>query len=100
MGILDLLQFMAQLFGEFWPYAALLAAIVAAYVYGGQRLAVLVGTLGLAAGLYLKGRRDETVRAREASRRIQEKRKKAYDQIDARNSTSSDVADRLRNRKF
>lgn len=100
MSALDQFQFMAQLFGEFWPWAALIAAVIAAYIYGGPKLAGIVATLGMAAGLYLKGRRDEGARAREANRRVKEKREKAYDQIDARNSTAGDVAERLRNRSF
>ena len=100
MSFLDLLQFLAQLLGEFWPWAALIAAVTAAYIYGGPRLAALAGTIGVIVGVYLKGRRDESARAREAARRIQHKREKAYEQIDARNTDARDVAERLRDRSF
>lgn len=100
MSFINLLQFMAQLLGEFWPWAALIAAVTAAYIYGGPRLAALTGSIGMIVGVYLKGRRDEKDRAREAARRTQEKREKAYGQIDARNTDARDVAERLRDRSF
>jgi len=100
MNLLEFFAFLALLLGEFWPWAALIAAVVGAYVYGGQRLAILVAALGTVAGTYLKGRRDESAKAAEAARKIREKREKAYAEIDARRSTADDVAERLRDRSF
>lgn len=100
MDILSQIQFIGHLFGEFWPWFVLIAAVSAAYIYGGQKLASIVGVTGLAIGLYLKGRRDEKVRLEADNHRIKQEREKAYDQIDARNSSASDVAERLRKRSF
>ena len=100
MNLLELLQFMLQLFGEFWPVAALIALVITAYVYGGRPLALIAGTVGVFILTYLKGRRDEQERASKAAREVREKREKAYEDIDDRHTGVSDVARRLRNRTF
>lgn len=100
---MDLLQFfklILSITGEYWPWAALIALVIAAYIYGGERLAALVAMLGVVAMVYFKGRRDEKEHSAKIARDIQDKREKAYAKIDARNTSGSDVAERLRKRDY
>lgn len=100
MEILSIFKLIIETAGDYWPVVALIIAVVAAYIYGSQRMAVLVGVIGLAIVGYLKGRKDANARAEKIAREISEKREKAYEKIDARNTSRDDVAERLRKRNY
>lgn len=44
---------------QYWWVAVWAAAIIAAYIWGGWRVALGVATLGAATAIYSKGRKDE-----------------------------------------
>lgn len=100
MNLTVLFYFLLQLFGEFWPVALLIAIVVAAYVYGGSRLAMIAGATITALLVYLRGRRDEKQALEKAAKEIRQKREKAYEKIDDRRTGVDDVARRLRDRTF
>ena len=100
MELAHLLKFILGTFGEFWPWVLVLVAVLAAYIYGGERLAILVGVIGFAVGFYLKGRKDQAAKAKREAQEIREKREKAYEQIDARGTSAAYVSERLRKRSF
>lgn len=100
MNLTVLFYFLLQLLGEFWPVAVLIAVVVAAYVYGGQRLALIAGAIATTLLVYLRGRRDGKQAIEKATQVIREKREKAYDKIDDRRTGADDVARRLRDRTF
>ena len=81
---------------DYWPVILWVAAVAAAYIYGGWKIAAVVATLGLAGIAYRKGRRDATQRHRQVADELDKRRREEYDKIDQRGTTGSDAADRLR----
>lgn len=77
-----------------------LAAIGAAYVYGGRNLAVVVATVGVGHLLYRTGRKHERDVRGARTKDVERRREDAYREIDDRGTTRRDAADRLRNNNF
>ncbi|WIY52471.1 hypothetical protein O9Z70_13535 [Devosia sp. YIM 151766] len=83
---------------QHWWLVIWAAAVAIAWRYGGWRLALAVGTLGLGSSIYAKGRqhgRDEV------ERRDQKRRdylKEHYDEIDSRPRDPDNAFERLHKR--
>lgn len=73
-----------------------IVAVGAAKVYGGNRLAVAIATVGIGHMLYRTGRKQERDAQDQRADNIERKRKDAYAEIDQRGTTKSDAAERLR----
>lgn len=87
---------MLRLIVEYWVLIVWVAAVLAARVYGGWRLAFVVASLGASLIAYRKGSKDERESHERAANEIEEKRRAAYDRIDRRGTTGRDVVERLR----
>lgn len=83
-----------------WYVAAWAGATIIAYIVGGRKWALIVATLGIGASLYQKGRQDEKDYLEAHYRETQERREKAYDEIDNRGTDRDDVDQRLRDNSF
>ena len=81
---------------ENWLLVLYGLAVLVAYIVGGWRLALGVGTLGGGLLLYRQGHKDAERQHDERADRIGKERQDAYDEIDRRGTDRSDVRDRLR----
>lgn len=79
-----------------WLLVAYVAIVLAAWGWGGWRLALGVATFGGGVLLYRQGHKDaeRSIMVRE------EERQDAYRKIDERGTTADDVADRLRRNDY
>lgn len=87
---------MISLVADYWPIAAWAVAVAAAYILGGWRLALAVGSIGALATTYTKGRNDANKSHKERASSIERRREEAYSEIDRRGASADDVRDRLR----
>lgn len=87
-------------FLENWLLIYWLIGTIAAYIYGGRNLALIVLTLGLAAFMYNKGGKDERNLNNEKVAKVEKKRKNAYNKIENRGTSRNDIVDRLRNNGY
>ena len=76
------------------------ASVVAAYVYGGKRLALIVATLGLGAFAYRKGIQHEREYRDERTAKVVKRRENAFKEIDNRGTNRDDVVERLRRNDY
>lgn len=83
---------------EHWWLVAWVAAVAVAYVIGGWRLALAVATLGAAARVYTKGRRDGAAEIERRDQRHREHLQEQYDEIDNRPRDPDDAYRRLLDR--
>lgn len=72
-----------------------LAAVAAAWFYGGRNLAIAVATVGVGHMLYRTGRKQERAAQDQLADNIERKREDAYAEIDNRGTTRSDAVERL-----
>lgn len=89
-----------NLLGDYWFLIPWILGILIAFRIGGWRAALAVLTLGAGVLAYKIGRRTERAVNEMIVRDIQEKREKAYEEINSRNTSKSDVIDRLRKRSY
>lgn len=89
---------------QYWSILAVAIPVVIGVVlvgyFFGRRFSVPVGVLGSMLVIFLLGRKTERDGQKERAREINEKREQAYEKIDRRNTTVSDVAERLRKHDF
>lgn len=70
-------------FVQHWYLALFGAAIVAAYIIGGWRLALAVATLGAGAFIYRKGQESERARQRQQAEQAQKHRQEVEQNVGA-----------------
>lgn len=87
-------------FSDNWLLIPWGASVVAAYVYGGRRLALIVATLGLGAFAYRKGIQHEREYRDERTAEIEKRRENAFEEIDNRGTNRDDVLERLRRNDY
>ena len=87
-------------FGDNWLLIPWGASVVAAYVYGGRRLALIVATLGLGAFAYRKGIQHEREYRDERTVKVEKRRENAFEEIDNRGTNRDDVLERLRRNDY
>lgn len=83
-----------------WLLIPWVASVVAAYVYGGRRLALIVATLGLGAFAYRKGIQHEREYRAERTAEVEKRRENAFEEIDNRGTNRDDVIERLRRNDY
>lgn len=71
-----------------------------ARIYLGNRIASLIGSVGLMVFFFTLGRKTERDKHDERVRKTREEREKAYEEIVARDTDRDDVLDRLRRNDF
>ena len=81
---------------EHWLLVVWAVGVVVAYIYGGRYAALVVATLGFGSFMYNWGKSDVNKRAK----KVEQRRKNAYDQIDNRGTDRDDVVERLRKRSY
>ena len=87
-------------FGDNWLLIPWGASVIAAYVYGGRRLALIVATLGLGAFAYHKGIQHEREYRDESTAKVEKRREDAFKEIDNRGTNRDDVLERLRRNDY
>ena len=87
-------------FGDNWLLIPWGVSVVAAYVYGGRRLALIVATLGLGAFAYRKGIQHEREYRDESTAEVEKRRENAFEEIDNRGTSRDDVLERLRRNDY
>ena len=87
-------------FGDNWLLIPWGASIIAAYIYGGKRLALIVATLGLGAFAYRKGIQHEREYRDESTAKVEKRREDAFEEIDNRGTNRDDVLERLRRNDY
>ena len=87
-------------FGDNWLLIPWGASVVAAYVYGGRRLALIVATLGLGAFTYRKGIQHERENRDESTAKVEKRRENAFEEINNRGTNRDDVLERLRRNDY
>lgn len=83
---------------EHWWLVVWIAALVAAWRFGGWRLAAAVATLGLAWRLYATGREHGRREIERRERKRRQELEERYDEIDGRPRDPDDAYDRLHDR--
>ena len=86
--------------GDNWLLIPWGASVIAAYVYGGRRLALIVATLGFGAFAYRKGIQHEREYRDEGTARVEKRREDAFKEIDNRGTNRDDVLERLRRNDY
>lgn len=74
--------------------------VVFIWIRFGWNIALAIGSAGLMAFIYKKGRSDEKNHNEQHVKEVIEDRKKAYEEIDNRNINGSDVRKRLRDGSY
>ena len=87
-------------FGDNWLLIPWGASVIAAYIYGGKRLALIVATLGLGAFAYRKGIQHEREYRDESTAKVEKRRQNAFEEIDNRGTNRDDVLERLRQNDY
>ena len=87
-------------FGDNWLLIPCGASVIAAYIYGGKRLALIVATLGLGAFAYRKGIQHECENRDESTAKVEKRREDAFEEIDNRGTNRDDVLERLRRNDY
>ena len=87
-------------FGDNWLLIPWGASVIAAYIYGGKRLALIVATLGLGAFAYRKGIQHEREYRDERTAKVEKRRENAFEEIDNRGTNRDDVLERLRRNDY
>ena len=87
-------------FGDNWLLIPWGASVIAAYIYGGKRLALIVATLGLGAFAYRKGIQHEREYRDERTAKVEKRRENAFEEIDNRGTNRDDVLERLRQNDY
>ena len=87
-------------FGDNWLLIPWGASVIAAYIYGGKRLALIVATLGLGAFAYRKGIQHEREYRDESTAKVEKRREDAFKEIDNRGTNRDDVLERLRRNDY
>ena len=87
-------------FGDNWLLIPWGASVIAAYIYGGKRLALIVATLGLGAFAYRKGIQHEREYRDERTAKVEKRRKNAFEEINNRGTNRDDVLERLRRNDY
>ena len=94
-----MIDFIKILF-EYWFLVLWVAAVVGAFIMGGRPMALIVASLGFGVVAYILGKKTMSDNQEKVARDIEVKREKAYEEIDRRNTTKSNVVDRLRKRSY
>ena len=87
-------------FGDNWLLIPWGASVIAAYIYGGKRLALIVATLGLGAFAYRKGIQHEREYRDERTAKVEKRRENAFEEINNRGTNRDDVLKRLRRNDY
>ena len=87
-------------FGDNWLLIPWGASVIAAYIYGGKRLALIVATLSLGAFAYRKGIQHEREYRDESTAKVEKRREDAFKEIDNRGTNRDDVLERLRRNDY
>ena len=87
-------------FGDNWLLIPWGASVIAAYIYGGKRLTLIVATLGLGAFAYRKGIQHEREYRDESTAKVEKRRENAFEEIDNRGTNRDDVLERLRRNDY
>lgn len=77
-----------------------LGGIIVGYVVGGRKLAIAIAMVGVGHLLYRFGRQEERKGHDQRAANIERRREDAYREIDDRDTTRSDAAERLRRNDY